>query len=288
MNIADGVAQQFYNQASGLAGEWWHGNHDADPIIAMHGWLDNAASFAPLAAALGRPLLALDMPGHGLSRPLSPDSLIQMVDYLLPLQRLFADKGWQRCTLLGHSMGAGVATLMAVAMPEQVSRLILLDGLGPLSGADADAPQQLRRALQDQAAASAKSKPVYSTKQQAIAARCRGAIGSMSEGAATLLCERGLQQVDQGWTWRADSRLKQASPQRFTEGQVIAILRAIQQPVCLIVAQQGLGAQPMFAARRQALAEHHNWQMFDVPGGHHMHMDTPDLLLPMLKSFLAV
>ncbi|MFY0450190.1 alpha/beta hydrolase, partial [Xanthomonas codiaei] len=37
-------------------------------ILALHGWLDNAASFVPLSAHLQAPdldLVLLDLPGHG-------------------------------------------------------------------------------------------------------------------------------------------------------------------------------------------------------------------------------
>ncbi len=38
-----------------LAGLQWDGDGEALPVLALHGWLDNAASFQPLAEHLGRP-----------------------------------------------------------------------------------------------------------------------------------------------------------------------------------------------------------------------------------------
>ena len=40
-----------------LAGLQWPG--EGEPVLALHGWLDNAASFQPLAEPLGHPLVAL-------------------------------------------------------------------------------------------------------------------------------------------------------------------------------------------------------------------------------------
>ena len=56
-----------------VCGRWWPGDArstDSEPVLAVHGWLDNAASFNALGEA-GLPLLALDMPGnaHSDDRP---------------------------------------------------------------------------------------------------------------------------------------------------------------------------------------------------------------------------
>ena len=46
--------------------EW--GSPDQPTVLALHGWLDNANSFDALASQLpGVHLIAVDLPGHGLS-----------------------------------------------------------------------------------------------------------------------------------------------------------------------------------------------------------------------------
>ena len=87
-------------------------------VLALHGWLDNAASFVPLSAHLRDiDLVALDMPGHGASAhlPLGADYLL-----LAFVRAAFAAAdalGWERFALLGHSLGGVIASLMAAALP---------------------------------------------------------------------------------------------------------------------------------------------------------------------------
>lgn len=51
-----------------VAAKLW-GDENEQPILALHGWQDNAGTWDPLAPILSkkRPILAIDFPGHGLS-----------------------------------------------------------------------------------------------------------------------------------------------------------------------------------------------------------------------------
>ena len=53
----------------------WSGAIPGYPILALHGWLDNALSFASLAPLLtDYHMIALDLSGQGLSDHRSPDA----------------------------------------------------------------------------------------------------------------------------------------------------------------------------------------------------------------------
>jgi len=93
-------------------------------VIALHGWLDNAASFSHLAPLLpGLRIVALDQAGHGHSSHRAPGSGYQLWDYALDVLLVADQLGWQKFALLGHSMGAIVSLLLAGAVPERISRL---------------------------------------------------------------------------------------------------------------------------------------------------------------------
>ncbi|WP_336661528.1 alpha/beta fold hydrolase [Leucobacter sp. USHLN154] len=95
-------------------------------IVALHGAGLNAHSFDPTLLALGRPALALDLPGHGRSDWRSdgdyrPDALAaDVVDVLERVAR-------RPVTLLGHSLGGLTAALIAAMRPDLVRRVILVD-----------------------------------------------------------------------------------------------------------------------------------------------------------------
>ncbi|KAG8302741.1 hypothetical protein J6590_025016 [Homalodisca vitripennis] len=59
-----------------ISGKWW-GPQDKNPVIAIHGWQDNAGTFDNLAPLLPAdvPFLCIDLPGHGFSSHLPPTSL---------------------------------------------------------------------------------------------------------------------------------------------------------------------------------------------------------------------
>lgn len=270
---------QVYGQT--LAALRWEG--EGEPILALHGWLDNAASFLPLAGHLGRPLVALDFSGHGHSEHRPDEAATHLVDHVRDVRAVADQLGWGRFTLMGHSMGAGVACLFSAACPEYVSRLVLIEGLGPPTTQPEEVASTLRKALDDMNAHASKRKPVYADIADAIEARTRG-FGGLSHEASALLVERGVVPVSGGWTWRSDSRLRLTSSLRLTEQQVEGFLRAIEAPVCLVMGEQGMGGSGMFEHRLEWL---NRVEVVRLPGRHHLHMESPADVASSIHRFLC-
>ncbi|MEQ3723555.1 alpha/beta hydrolase [Alcanivorax sp.] len=282
----DGIERQFSVYGQTLSALEWPGRDDdetAEPVLALHGWLDNAASFSPLSAYLKRPLLALDVSGHGHSDH-RPDGVVtHLVDHVRDVLAVVDQLGWKRFTLMGHSMGAGIACLFAAACPERVSRLVLIEGLGPPSTDGKDVASNLRKALDDSVSLAGKRKPVYPHVEDAIEARTKG-FGGLNHASSALLSERGLMPVEGGWTWRADSRLRLTSFLRLTEEQVEGFICAIKAPTCLIIGEQGMGGNGMFDHRLGWL---NGATIVRLPGRHHLHMEAPDRVAASISDFLC-
>jgi pimeloyl-ACP methyl ester carboxylesterase len=256
--------------------QWGAGN--AIKILALHGWLDNAAAFTtlgPMLAARGIHLLALDLPGHGLSDHKPPGELYHMADNLIVIDQVQDALQWEETVLLGHSLGGVLGLLYASAAQERLHRLIVLDALGPMSSDASRTAENFARALA-RARESSAPKRIYKTLQDAAQDRTKG-FGGLSLPSSLLLVERNMQAVEGGWQWRTDARLRWPSLTRMSEDQVLACLLAIKLPLLMIYGQQGFFPDARSRESRIGCLPHA--EQVTIQGLHHFHMDgdVPEL-----------
>lgn len=269
-----------------LAGLAW-GQGSGTPVVCLHGWLDNAESFRPLAERLagGHRIIALDLPGHGLSEHFGPGWAGHFVDAIpAVLQALRELGGGGPVDVVGHSMGAGIATVLAGTFPEAVRRLVLIEGFGPMAEAADRTPVRLAKSL----AAEAQARPVetrtWPSFEAAVTARMRG-LTRLDLPAARRLVQRGAEAVDGGYRFRHDPRLRLPSRVRFTEDQVRAFLARIAAPVLAVRAAGGWPFPDDTVRERSAAIA--RLEVVTVPGGHHVHLDHPERVAPLVDAFLT-
>ena len=106
-------------QGRKLTGKRW-GQEGNPPVMALHGWLDNANSFDLIAPALSEfDIFALDFAGHGHSdhRPLHTPYLgtLDVQDVMAVANHL----QWEHFSLLAHSMGAEVSAHIIGLYPDR-------------------------------------------------------------------------------------------------------------------------------------------------------------------------
>lgn len=261
--------------------EW--GPPDGRPALALHGWLDNAASFTGLAPLLDDyRVIALDLSGHGRSEHRPAGCGHHFVDWVPQVVEAADALGFVSFSLIGHSMGAGIASLVPAAAPGQVTRLVLLEGLGPLSTPADGAPSLLRSALEDEARVATATCRVHPDLDSAVAARCQGT--DLDPGSARALVERSVEVVDGGCRFTFDPRLRTRSRWRFTEEQVLAFLAAIDCPVLAVRAVSGWPfPEEQMELRLGAIRD---LSRLVVDGGHHVHLTHPDRLAGAISAFL--
>ena len=260
------------------------GTPGGPPLLCLHGWLDNAASFLPLAPHLAEfDLVALDLPGHGASAHRAPGYDYAFVDWVHDVLDAMDSLGWPQADLLGHSMGGAIASAVAAAAPARVRRLALLEALGPISGEPGPAGQRLRDAVAARRAVATRPARIIPDLDTAVAARL--AASRMTDEAARLIVERNLRPVEGGHAWRSDPRLTLPSALRMAEDTVQSLLRAIEAPVLVIAADP---SPPYFSAavREARLACLADGRVVVFDGGHHLHMEQAARAAAPLLDFL--
>jgi pimeloyl-ACP methyl ester carboxylesterase len=267
-----------------LAAKCW-GDPELPPLLALHGWLDNAGSFDFLGPRLSddRFVVALDLRGHGRSSHIAEGAWYHYVDYFDEIRAALDHFTWDRVDLLGHSLGGTLASLFAALYPERVGELLLIEALGPLAGLPEDSLGQLRRSI-DQHAAFGVRRPlrIHPDIDTAIAARMRAS--GLSQAAAQALVERGTMEVEGGIVWSSDPRLTLASAQRFTEAQILTMLAGLRAPTLLVLAEPATSYLPRAMIERRA-AQVSDITLVDLPGHHHLHMENARAVADAVHAF---
>ncbi len=252
-------------------------------VLALHGWLDNAASFAPLASCLpGLHWAAPDLPGHGRSAHLPPSADYTVVSSARAALAVADALGWARFTLVGHSLGAAVASTLAAAAPARVEQLVLIEAVGALTQAAEHTAQRMRESFDAQATP---ARPLRVFADVATAVRARMQANDLTETTARGLVERGIAPVEGGFVWRSDVRLTRPTALRMTESQARDLIAAVECPTCVIYAEP---SQPYFPEplRSERAALLRDAQVHRLPGSHHLHMEDAATVAALIGRFV--
>ena len=265
-----------------LAGLSWRLD-GAPRVLCLHGWLDNAASFAPMAPLLDRlDLVAVDLPGHGHSEHRHTTTRYHFIDYLFNVDAALDALDWEDCHLLGHSLGAAVSSIYAAGAPERVRSIVLLDSMGPVSVTAEGTARRLRRSLFKNRRGAGKARQFHSIDEM-IAAR-RAASG-MSEAAARLICERAARRQGSKFEWRSDPALNWISSLVMTDEQALDLVSHIEAPALTFTAtvDSPWSSEAKLETRRRAIT---HGRHIRLEGHHHFHMDSPGQIAETVQDFI--
>ena len=169
-------------------------------LVLLHGIGQNAHTWDSVAMALGRPLVAVDLPGHGHSqwredadyRPrTSAESVAEALSQLAPAPRL----------VVGMSLGGLTLIAMAARHPELVPRAVIVD-ITPGVG------QRVRAMTDNQrgAAALLGGPPTFDSFESMLAAAAAAQPGRPAESLRPGVLHNARQMEDGRWGWRYDAR----------------------------------------------------------------------------------
>ena len=266
------------------------GPPDAPELFLLHGRMDSSATFQFVVDALREPwhIIAPDWRGYGasewLSRPYWFHEYYADLDYLLG----YYSKG-RPARVVGHSMGANIASMYAGARPECIAQLVMLDFLGLKPEKDADAPAAMASwlsALQEQP-------QMRSYPDHAALARRLMATNPRLDPKKAAFLSRAVSRVrpDGQIEMACDPWHKVPSPVPYRVEDAKAIWRKIEAPVLMLIADQGyvnqrFGNDP--DEYRSRIESFSNVQVATISdSGHNVQHDQPEQIASALEEFLG-
>ncbi|HEY8317719.1 MAG TPA: alpha/beta hydrolase [Amnibacterium sp.] len=216
----------------------------APVVLAVHGITASSRSFVALARALPElRFVAPDLRGRARSNRLPPPYGLQQ--HAADLRRVLDSIGADRVTLMGHSMGGFVATLLAAVEPERVGSVVLVDGGMPLvapPGLDVTDASRMLGPVFARLARVFPSHEAYRDFWRAAPAFARP--GDWTEDVETYV-DYDLEPVDGGFRASANPESVTADQgQQYGAPFHLEALGALQQPVTLLRAPRGLQDDP--------------------------------------------
>jgi pimeloyl-ACP methyl ester carboxylesterase len=269
--------------------EW--GDPVSEPLVLVHGFLDQAHSWERFVAALQRhtnqPLwiIAPDCRGHGDSGWVGAGGYYHFPDYVLDLDCVIHALGAETIKLIGHSMGGTVSLLYSGTFPQRVTKLVLIEGIGPVGMNFSDAPVRMERWITEIHQRGRKHFREYSSVE-AGARQLQQTNPRLDSELALDLARSGMKQSSSGkWVWKFDPLHRTTSPQPFYSAQAIEFLRRIECPVLIIDSKNSHHAERPDKQRRLQVLK--NKQFAEIENaGHMVHQDNPQALAQVVAGFL--
>lgn len=277
-----------------IAGKWW-GPKGVQPIIAIHGWQDNAGTFdglAPLLVKANFSILAIDLPGHGYSSHYPKGQYYYIFwDGLHFLRRVIKHFKWEKVTLLGHSLGGAVSFLYASVYPEEVDKYISIDIASPCVR---DPKLMVKRMgesidkfLKYETFNEEKS-PILSY-DEVVDILYDAYNGSLTKESCKIIMIRGTKAIDGGYRFTRDPRLKVAALANMTIDQALEMAGQITCEVMNIRGEPGMSfeKQEYYDLVLNKIGESaKKLEKVSVQGTHHMHLNNPFSISDSIVKFL--
>lgn len=264
------------------------GNETAPPLILVHGGRDHCRSWDRIARAL-QPhfhILAPDLRGHGDSDWTKGGSY-SLTEYVYDLSRLVEIAGAQKVALVGHSMGGMVGLIYTGTFPEQVSALVVLDGVTVQPNTPKAPPhERIAKWTAQLAAMEGRAPRLYPTIEEA-AARMVARNKRLTPELALHLATHGVRrQADGSYGWKFDPYQRAMGPHRLWPEDHAVLWSRIACPTLLLHAGESILRHPNVTGVADYFQQARVETIADA--GHWLHHDKPDEVLGLIRSGLGL
>ena len=281
--------QSRYYESHGLRlhyADW--GNEDAPPLILVHGGRDHCRSWDVIARSL-QPhfhVLAPDLRGHGDSDWTKGGSYA-LTEYVYDLTQLVRAIAAPEITLIGHSMGGMVSLIYSGSFPEQVSRLVVLDGVTMLPDTPKPpAHERVTKWIGQLDKLHGRTPRRYRTIADA-AAQMVLYNKRLSRELSLHLATHGTRQNQDGtFSWKFDPCQRASAPHRLWPDDHVALWSRITCPTLLLNAGESFLAGPRAAGLERYFPQA---RVETIAGaGHWLQHDKPQEVLSAIRRFLGL
>jgi esterase len=252
---------------------------DYPELVFLHGGGQNARTWDLVAMDLGRPAIAIDLPGHGHSswradKDYGPTSNAEAV--AATMQRLAPAA---EC-VVGMSLGGLTAIRLAAEHPELVHTIVLVD----VTPSSRQAAQHMTRAQRGAVALISGPRSFASLEQMfhlAVQASPRRSPASVRRG----VTHNAVELPDGSWTWRYDSRRSASEASSAEYDALWDDVARLQMPAILVKGADSGFVTPEDLDRLTRL-----WPALRVEvvlgAGHAVQSDQPKALAALIRNFL--
>ncbi len=264
------------------------GEPEAPTVFLLHGFLDVSATFQHLVEGLLPRLQVIAPDWRGFGHTQWPQDGYWFPDYVADLDAIVEHYSpRQPLRLVGHSMGAQVASLYAGLRSQRVESLVLLDGLFLPDMPAELAPKRYRKWL-DQLRAPRETK-VYRSYEE-LALRVRKYHPRLSEERALFVARCWGQENARGEIRLcADPKHNLSGPGLYRAGESEAVWREISARTLFIDAGKSPFAKTLSAdelrRRRECFAGRRETVVAEA--GHMLHFDAPTETAKLIADFVC-
>jgi pimeloyl-ACP methyl ester carboxylesterase len=289
MTLSGPVTNSFISQRLRLNYVDW-GNAGAPPLLLVHGGRDHARSWDWVAEELRQDwhIIAPDLRGHGDSS-WSPDGNYEMSAFVYDVAQLIHQLNLAPVSIIAHSMGGNIATRYAGLYPENVKKLVNIEGLGlsPKMQAERDAlgiQKRFRQWIEDKRNAAGRTPKRYPSIEAAYE-RMKTENAYLTDEQARHLTVHGISRNEDGtWSWKFDNYLNIWAMFDMPREDLLALWHEISCPMLLLYGEKSWASNPEKDGRIEhfptaRVIEYEN-------AGHWLHHDQFDRFMADVKAFL--
>ena len=267
------------------------GNSAAPPLVMLHGGRDHCRSWDWVAQRLRKDwhIIAPDLRGHGDSA-WSPDGNYSTLAHIQDLAELIDQQNLRPVTIVAHSFGAHISLRYAGIFPDNVKKLVEIEGVWPqrakaIAVMQTPVAERLRKWLSDGRILGSRKPRRYPTIEAAFQ-RMMGENRHLSPDKAFHLTQHGVNQNEDGsFSWKFDNLVRMISPHDVTIDELEDLWSNIICPTLHVYGQESRVENPETTGR---MGLFHNARLvkFDR-AGHWVHHDRLEAFVETVREFLA-